>query len=149
MAILSSGGVAISATPPSAVGAVQAAAGLAVPDAGTIRFTVVQPGGQGATVYEAARGGKGVTRTLIDLIPGPAGGWAVAGRETKPLAAETFDYFRDRIDTALRREQTPAPCANGPDYYAEHGANGAVGCGTDGDLPAIARGLGLADPVSP
>lgn len=142
--------MAIAATPPSAaVGAVRTAAGLAAADAGTIRFTMVQPGGRGATVYEAARGARGVSRTMIDLTPGPAGGWSVAARETKPLAAETFDYFRDRIDAALRREGAAAPCADGPDYYAEHGGNGVAGCGTDGDLPAIARGLGLADPVSP
>lgn len=138
------------ATPSNAVRAVQAAAGLAPLEAGAIRFTAVQPRGAGATVYEARRGAKGVTRSIIDLSVGPGGAWSVDARDTKPLAAETLEYLSSRIDAAIR---TPAPvdaCADAPDYYAEHGADGvAGGCGADNPNAGIARALGLAEPVGP
>ncbi|WP_156679852.1 hypothetical protein [Sphingomonas profundi] len=140
------------AGPPSAtVRAVQAAAGAGALEAGAIRFTAVQPKGRGATVYEARRGPAGVTRTITDLSPGDGGAWSVDGRETKPMAAETLDYFTGRIDAAIAASPSEAECADAPDYYAEHGAAGTAGggCATDHPNAAIARALGLADPVQP
>ena len=139
------------AGPPSAtVRAVQAAAGVGTLDQGAIRFTAVQPMGRGATVYEAKRGADGITRMIVDLSPGAAGGWSVDGRDTKPMAAETLDYLAGRIDAAIRAPAADAACLDGPDYYAEHGADGAAGgCGADDPDAAIARALGLADAVAP
>lgn len=128
--------------------AVQAAAGLAPLAADAIRFTAVQPDGRGATIYEAGQGPRGPVRTVIDLSPVTTG-WTVDARETKPVAAETLDYFRGLIDTAIAGTADPGGCAAGPLYLAEHGTRAAAGCGVEGQIPAIARGLGLADPVSP
>ncbi|MET0269494.1 MAG: hypothetical protein ABW173_03595 [Sphingomonas sp.] len=137
------------AAPSPMVRAVQAAAGLAPPAEGVARFTVIQPEGRGATIFEAERDARGVRRTIIDLMPAPGGAWSVGMREARPLAAETFDYFRGLIDAALRAETPAEPCAAGPNYYAEHGANGVAGCGAEGGVPAIARAMGLADAVTP
>ena len=63
---------------------------------------------------------------------------------------ETLDYFVGRIDAAIRAPAAAAFCPDGPDYYAEHGANGvAGGCAPDDPDAAIARALGLADAIAP
>lgn len=140
---------AMAAPPSDAVRAVQAAAGVAPLAPGAIRFTAIQPAGRGATVYEAARGSGSTRRTIIDLTSEAPGRWAVVGRETKPLAGETLDYLAGRIDAALAAPAEAAPCDNGIDYYAEHGGNGSEGCAADHPNAAIARALGLAEPVAP
>lgn len=141
---------ALAAPPSVAVHAVQAAAGLVPPDAATIRFTAIQPMGRGATIYEARRGPAGVSRTIIDMTPGADGNWAVEGRDTKVMAAETLDYFTGRIDAAIGQGAANATCpADGPDYYAEHGTAGVAGACGDDPAAAIARALGLAEPVAP
>ncbi|TVV76329.1 hypothetical protein [Sphingomonas solaris] len=140
---------ALAAPPVEAVRAVQAAAGLAPLDAGAIRFTAIQPAGRGATVYEATRNGGGARRTIIDLTSEAPGRWAVIARETKPVAGETLDYLAGRIDAALAAPPEAAPCDDGTDYYAEHGGSGIEGCATDHPNAAIARALGLAEPVAP
>lgn len=143
--------VPVRAGPPSdKVRAVLAAAGAGPLDAGAIRFTAIQPRDGGATIYEARRGPRGVTRTIVDLSTGPGGAWSVDGRETKAMAGETLDYFAARIDAAISKPAADTGCADGPDYYAEHGANGVAGaCGADNPNAAIARALGLAEPVAP
>ena len=140
---------ALAEPPADAVRAVQAAAGVTPLEAGAIRFTAVQAGGRGATVYEARRGAAGVSRTIVDLSPGAGGAWAEDSRETRPLAAETLDFFTGRIDAAIAAAPADAAC-DGPIYYAEHGTAGTGGgCGMDTPNAAIARALGLADAVAP
>jgi hypothetical protein len=138
------------AGPSAAVQAVQAAAGSKPLEAGAIRFTAIQPKGAGATIYEARRDAKGVSRTIVDLAPDAGGKWSVDSSETKVMAAETLDYFAGRIDAAIRAPGDDANCSDGPDYYAEHGTEGVAGaCGSGNANAAIARALGLADAVGP
>lgn len=142
-------GGAFAAPPGDGVRAVQAAAGVSPLAPGAIRFTAIQPAGRGATVYEAGREGGQARRTIVDLTRDAAGRWSVVGRETKPLAGETLEYITGRIDAALTAPAEAAPCADGVAYYAEHGAGGSEGCAVDHPNAAIARALGLADPVTP
>lgn len=137
------------------VRAVQAAAGVQPLDGQAIRFTAVEPAGRGATIYEARRGPVGLTRTITDLSPqeataGQPSGWAVDSRDTKPMAAETLEYFAARIDAGIAAAPISKPCPDGPDYYAEHGPAGLSGaCDANHPNAAIARALGLAEPIAP
>ncbi len=150
MAALLTAGTALAGPPPDAIRVVQAAAAVGPLAPGAIRFTAVQKG-RSATVYQAERGPNGVSRTVVDLSPDANGRWAIDGRDSKPMAAETLDYFTARFDAAIKAAPAPAECDSGVDYYVEHGADGLSGGGCSLDHPnaAIARALGLADPVQP
>lgn len=136
------------AAPDEAVRAVQSVANIAPLEADAFRFTMADRGTGTATVYEARPAEGGYQRTIIVLTPQAAapGGWLIVSRETKRLAAETFQYFLARIDGSIAAAAADESCPEEPSYYAEHGpAARAGGCGPEAPNARIARALGLID----
>lgn len=111
------------------------------------RFADIPAGGGAATVFEARRSAGAVQRTIVSLT-GDAAGWTVTSRETRRLAAETFDYMAGRIDAAIGTGAAEAaPCADGSDYLSQRATGGVVrslhGCGPDHPNIALARLFGV------
>jgi len=139
------------ATPPPAapdIAAAVAAAALPPLDGTAFRFTDIAVGGRAATVFDARRTATATQRTVVSLSAGPAG-WTVDDRETRRLAAETFDYMSGRIATAIAKGGPATPCPDGADYLSERADAGSVktlhGCGADHPNLALARLFGVRE----
>jgi hypothetical protein len=126
-----------------------AAAALPPLDGEAFRFTDIGPDARDATIFEAHRTPAGITRSIIGLSR-TQGGWEVVSRDTRRLAAETFDYLSARIATAIAAPPAPtAPCADGTDYLGELAKGGVVrsrgGCGENHPNVALARLFGVRE----
>ena len=113
------------------------------------RFTDIGGGGRDATIFDARRTPAGIQRTIIGVSRTQAG-WEVVSRETRRLAAESFDYLSARIETALAAPATTgAPCPDGTDYLSQRAKGDTVrslaGCGDDHPNGALARLFGVRD----
>ena len=138
---------AVPARPAGTIADAVAAAGLPALGGDAFRFADIPAGGGAATVFDARRVGGAARRTIVSLT-GDAAGWTVASRETKRLAAETFDYMAGRIDTAIATgSAVNMPCPDGSDYLSERASGGAPrslhGCGPDHPNIALARLFGV------